>query len=140
MKRLLDKMQKHEKHVALAALVGIPTILLLIGGAIITNALIYAILVCVAFAIILLKMGMSDSKPMKKAYAFICSHPLMADVVFSTFAFIMSPGGITGMLGASIAALIVSCLLILLPKEERENEEATSKTKNYSGKSVEATV
>lgn len=101
------------KMVALGGLVGIPIVLLMIGSAVVVNALIYAILACAAFGLLIFKMKKAESRILNKLYEMIKAHPWATDVVFSAFAYLASPGGITGMLGASLAALFVSCVLML---------------------------
>lgn len=113
------------KLVALGGLIGVPIILLMIGSAIIVNALIYAILACAAFGLLIFKMNKAESRILNRLYDMIKAHPWATDVVFSAFAYLASPGGITGMLGASLAALFVSCVLMLTGGKHEETYRST---------------
>lgn len=116
-------LSERPKLVGVAAVIGLPVVLLgLVGGYIITVATIFALVGVIAVAIIIWKLGNSEGKIQRKIYETIRKHPLASDIIFSGAIWYAAPGGVTGLLAAACAAVMISGLILIMPSlEDRTN-------------------
>lgn len=116
------------------ALAGVlSVIMLLVGGYIVTTALIYAVISVSAFGFLVIKMRNSGSRVMRFCYSVIHRYPLASDCVFTVITYHFSPGGIIGILGAGTTAVLTSALLMIMPplekgKNDKEKTRARAET------------
>ena len=128
-KSWLDKGKKWvDEHPKLAVgilTLGLPVALLCIGGYIVTTALIYAVLSVSALGVLIYKMRHVNNVLVRRAYNAIVTHKLATDIGFTGLVYVMSPGGIIGILGASISACLASGILAFAnPIGETEHVKA----------------
>ena len=130
--------KEHTKVVASVIGIGIPAALLFLGGYIITTAVIFAAISVAALGIIVWKLKSSDSRIAQFTYDMIAGHPILSDIGFTLIVYMASPGGVTGMLGAAVACVMASAILIIMgdyhenqrPHEIREGKVFFSDTKD----------
>ena len=112
--KLLPWAGKNPGQAAGVAAVGACASLLWIGGSVLVNGLIAGVLVSAAIGILVWKAR----KIAPWLYDTIIKYPLASDVVISIIAFAVAPGGITGWVSASVAALLASVWLFSAQKTD----------------------
>ena len=112
---------KNTKTAVLAGTAAIPIGLLCIGGYIVVTATVFAMVSVAAFGILVWKMNQSGNAIARRVYRLMANHPLTTDAGFTALVYLLSPGGTIGMLGAAIAAVLASGVLILMKEKTDED-------------------
>lgn len=115
---------RNTKLAVAAVTIAVPAGLLMIGGYLITTAVVFAVVSVAAFGFLVYKLHSSDHPLMNKVYDLLIRFKLATDVGFTILVYMLSPGGIIGMLGAGVACLLASGVLILAPERSSGDEEA----------------
>ena len=127
--KIKDYAARHAKVVAAILGLGVPAVLLFMGGYIITTAVIFAAISVAALGIIVWKLKASDSKIAQYVYDKIAGHPILSDIAFTVVVYAASPGGVTGMLGAAVACVMASALLIIMGEYHEESKVIEEQSK-----------